>query len=67
MAENKKTRISIRVDPELHEAIEEARWKARMSQNEYLVRLIMDALGQPRPENKRRGRPRKKDAEGGLT
>lgn len=52
-------RISIRVSPELHQAIEDARWPARMSQNEFLVRLISDALGKPRPTKGKPGRPKK--------
>jgi len=56
-------RISIRVSPELHQAIEDARWPARMGQNEFLVRLIADALGKPRPVKQRPGRKKKSDEE----
>lgn len=50
-----KVKLTLRVPPELHDAIEDARWKARMTQNEFLTRLISDALAQPRPERRRGG------------
>ena len=51
-------RLSIRISPELYEAIEEARWAARLGQNEFLTRLIDATLKQPRPTR----RPKKAEA-----